>query len=193
MHNEPSPVDRLFADYVREHRRGSADPGAYLAQTEGTDRHELAALIDGYLARQPRRAFEPEAFANSTAGPLADGLHRSLHGEAGLWPVVLPRLRVRSGLSEDAVVTTLAEALGVPKEEPEVARYYEAMEAGRLPAEGVDNRVLTALAEVLGTTAAALQQAGVPIIESESRSRPHAPDAAEVRDVDRLFRGGQQT
>ena len=185
MSNEATQVDRLFAAYVGEHRQGSADPAAYLAQVEGADRRELAALLDGYLARQPRRAFEQEAFDNSNASQLADALHRSLHGEAGMWPVVLPRLRDRAGLSEDAVAETLADTLGVPNDRPRVASYYKAMEGGALPAEGVDNRVLAALGELFGTTAGALRAAGAPLIAPESQSVSDAP----ADDVDRLFLG----
>lgn len=189
MSNEANQVDRLFAAYVGEHRHGSADPVVYLAQVQGADRRELATLLDGYLARQPRRTFEPEAFDNSNASQLADVLHRSLHGEAGMWPVLLPQLRGHAGLSQEAVVAALAEALAVPNERPKVAHYYEEMEGGSLPADRVDNRVLTALANVLGTTAAALRQAGAPLIASDSQSSSAAPTDVQVDDVDRLFRG----
>ena len=189
MSNEANQVDRLFADYVGEHRRGGADPAPYLAQLQGADRRELVALLDGYLARQPRRTFEPEAFDNSNASQLADVLHRSLHGEAGMWPVLLPQLRDRAGLSQEAVVTALAQALAIPNERPKVAQYYEQMEGGSLPAGGVDNTVLTALADVLGTTAAALRNAGAPLIASESQTSSDGATNVQVDDVDRLFRG----
>lgn len=72
-------IDRAFADYVREHREvGWADPHRYFEGLEREERAELAALIDGYLLRQPRRPFDPDAFANSNAAAVADALHREL-------------------------------------------------------------------------------------------------------------------
>jgi hypothetical protein len=61
------------------------------------------------------------------------------------------------------------------------------MESGRLPAAGVDDCVLEALAELLGTTSAALRQAGSPVITEETSAEATAtpPDGQ----VDRLFRG----
>jgi hypothetical protein len=182
-----SAVDRAFADYVRDHRKVGADPAAYLEQLDATGRRELAALIDGYLVRQPRREFDPEAFDNSNARPLADALHRSLHGRAGIWPAVLPQLRSQAGLNEEAVAGRLADALGMVDKRDKIASYYEAMESGHLPAEGVDDRVLAALAELLGTSAAALRDAGSPLVAHEAR--PRATGAPPGDDVDRLFRG----
>ena len=47
-------VEQIFRDYVAEHRGGGeADPRGFLARVDESDRAELAALIDAYLAQGP--------------------------------------------------------------------------------------------------------------------------------------------
>ncbi len=156
-------VDRAFSDYVHAHRATrSVDPSSYLGRVDD-DRHaELVALIDGYLVRQPRRTFDPEAFAGSYAANVSDSLHRSLHGRGGMWPVALPALRRQAGLSQEALIPRLASALGASNEQEKVAAYYHEMERGSLAAGGVSDRVLSALAEIVNTTPAALRATGAP-------------------------------
>src|SRR4051812_25425418 len=65
-------VDRLLREYIEEHRAGGeADPLAYVERLEGTDRAELEALIDAYLARAPGRDWDPEAYRGSQSRPGA--------------------------------------------------------------------------------------------------------------------------
>ena len=49
-------------------------------RADDADRPELAALIDGYLARSPGRDWDAEAYAGSAAERVADELGRSLLG-----------------------------------------------------------------------------------------------------------------
>src|SRR3954470_8192474 len=103
-------VDRLFDEYMAEHRTGGrADPLEFLARVSSDlERDELEALIDGFLERAPRRPWDSAAFAGSTAERVADGLDRALTGEAGLWPVELPRLRESAKLKRADLVKRLA-------------------------------------------------------------------------------------
>ncbi len=74
-------VDRLLEQYIQQHRSGGdASPRPYLDQLEGTDRAELATLIDAYLARAPGREWDPEAYAGSPAEQLVSSLSESLEG-----------------------------------------------------------------------------------------------------------------
>ena len=157
-----SDVERLFEEFTREDREGGeADPLAYLARLQGTDRAELEALIDGYLARAPRRPFDREAFEASGAREVAEEVGRSLGGVSGEWPALLPRLRHRAKLRRAEVVARLADELGATEaQHAKIARYYHGMERGTLPADGVSDRVLQALATIVGTTAEALRAAG---------------------------------
>ena len=155
-------VDRLLQDFIAEDRGGGpADPLAYLARVDGGDRAELEALIDGYLARAPRRPFDRAAFAGSPARAVTEELGRALGGASGTWPALLPRLRHRARLRRSEVVARLADELdATPEQAGRIARYYHRMEHGTLPAAGVSDRVLEALGRVVGVTAARLREAG---------------------------------
>jgi len=170
-------VAKLLQDFIAEDRAGGpADPLEYLQRVEGDDRAELAALIDGYLARAPRRPFDPAAFAQSPARAVVEELGRALGGTSGTWPALLPRLRHRAQLRRAEVVARLAEELDAQREQVDkVARYYHQMEHGTLPAAGVSDRVLEALARLLGVTAERLREAG-----RSGRGMPPAAGAASA-------------
>jgi hypothetical protein len=206
-----SDVDRLLAEYVAEHRAGGdADPQTYLARASSTQRTELAALIDAYLARAPRQAFDQPSFRGSGAERTVDELERALGGQSGLWPALLPRLRDRAGLKRTELVERLAAALGVGDRTAKVAGYYHEMEQGLLPARGVSDRVLDALGKIVGERTQALREAGralTPSGEGPAAAPPafarraHAAAAGaaspgvqptregEWDEVDELFRG----
>jgi hypothetical protein len=209
-------VERLLADYIAEHRAGgAADPLEYMNRLGGTEREELGELIDAYLARAPGRPWEPEAFPDSPAERLSEAIERSLSGQAGLWPVILPRLRERAEVKRSQVVAELAATLGLLEREHKVARYYHEMERGLLPSTGVSGRVLEALGAIVGASAGFLRRAGEPfgagpgpaegpVFARTARPSPEhermeelAAPAAERRaeepgwdEVDELFRGG---
>ncbi|WP_028062066.1 hypothetical protein [Solirubrobacter soli] len=185
-------VDALLADFIAADRSGVADPAPYLARVSGTDRVELEALIDGYLARAPRRAFDRGAFEASPAA----GVVAALEG----WPALLPRLRERARLRPAELVARLAAELGVGGREAKVGSYYGRMEAGTLPVSGVSNRVLEALGRIVGESAVVLRAAGTlapPPPPAPAVARMAAPAAAEFAgamperdEVDVLFTGG---
>ena len=171
--------DRLLEQFITAHRAGEdPDPGDYVGRVEGARRAELEALIDAYLARAPRREWDPGAFATSPARNVADAVSRSLAGSGGTWPVLLPRLRARARLRRDEVVHRLAAALGAPGREQKVGAYYHRMEQGRLPAAGVSQRVLEALGGIVGAGPDALRRAGEAV---EPSLRREAADAVFAR------------
>src|SRR5688500_6415954 len=156
-----SDVDRLLSEYIAEHRAGGeADPVEYLDRLEGTDREELAELIDAYLQRTPGQPWDREAYRGSAAERLVEGLDRSLRGQAGMRPMLLPRLRHRAQIKRRSLVESLAENLGVGDQMEKVAGYYNQMEQGTLESAAVSDRVLGALSDIVGASAAALRRAG---------------------------------
>lgn len=207
-----SGPQQVFEEFVRAYRgQGEADPRPYLARVEGVDRAELQALIEAFLERAPRRDWDPEAFAGSLAA-RALGRAAGADEEAAGWPSLLPALRNRAQLTRRVVVERLAAALGFPDQQQRVAAYYHRMERGLLRPSGVSDRVLEALAEIVGTSAEALRRAGAagqraaeaggevfarvgsfedgvsgPGVEAESpeEGRRDPPD-----ELDRLFTGG---
>jgi len=174
----------LLQQFIEEDRAGgTADPLAYLARVDGGDRTELEALLDGYLARAPRRAFDEQAYAASPAARAAEAINRTLVGESGRWPTLLPQLRHQAQLKRAELVERLAAALGVAGQEEKVAVYYHEMELGTLPADGVSDRVLASLASIVGATAAALRQAGSNMGEAvvDAMMDPGSPAPAFAR------------
>jgi hypothetical protein len=205
-------VERLLGEYMEEHRSGGdADPLAYLERAAPKDRGELAALIDGYLARAPRRSFDEASYRDSPAEATVEALERSLGGASGLWPALLPRLRARAGLKRRELVDRLAMALGLGERQAKVERYYHQMESGLLPSGGVSDKVLEALAMLIGSTAAELRDAGAALgagrearataaeafartAQVDAVAAPPAKDTDRAQEawdeVDELFRGG---
>jgi hypothetical protein len=205
-----SDVERLLAEYKQAHRSGGdADPSPFLARTSGVEREQLAALIDAYLEQAPRREFDATAFRESPAAAVADSAYRSLAGSAGLWPVLLPRLRNQARIRRADLVAELAARLGAQSKQEKVASYYHDMEQGRLPASGVSDTVLEALGKIVGYGKEALRSAGrmpapggpppeaAPVYTRTTRvpAEAEAPAAPPARpedwdEVDRLFRAG---
>ena len=203
-------VERLFAGYKEAHQSGGeADPQPFLDQVVGTERDELAALIDAYLERVPRRGFDAAAFRDSPATAVADSVARTLSGVAGLWPVLLPRLRNQARIKRADLVAELAARLGAQSQKEKVASYYHEMEQGLLPASGVSDTVLDALGKIVGYGKDALRRAGEMPAPGEPPPEPGAvfarttrrgdaveeaptmpPAPEEWDEVDRLFRGG---
>ncbi len=209
-----SRVDELLARYMAAFEAGDApDPREYL-DAAGDRRAALEAALERYLREAPRRPFDAAAFATSRAAPVGTGLEHSLGGASGLWPSLLPRLRARAQLRRADLVGRLAAALGAEAHTTRVGAYYHEMEQGRLPAAGVSERVLEALAAIIGESAARLRAAGGEGGHGVAASGPAAgafartgaatadrlPEGTEEGapadvsppwdEVDRLFRGG---
>ncbi len=149
-------VDDLFDRYRASYRAGdSADPRPYLDQLSGTDRAELGALIDAFLAQDPGRRGTPNALTHRISAAVAERLQTQ-----ETWVTVLPQARDRVQIPRSTLVKRLAQALGVQGGETKVAAYYHRMETGTLPPEGVSDRVLQALAAIVEVPAERLRAAG---------------------------------
>ena len=97
----------------------------------------------------------------------------------------------------------LAQDLGVAGRRDKVGAYYERMEQGTLPGAGVSDRVLTALARILGISAERLRAAGrglapptagpapfARVRTAHAAARPARAPEPPRDPVDELFRGG---
>jgi hypothetical protein len=209
-----SDVERLLAEYKEVHRSGGdADPSPFLARTSGVEREQLATLIDAYLERASRREFDAGALRDSPAAAVADSAQRTLAGSAGLWPVLLPRLRNQARIKRADLVAELAARLGAQSRQDKVAAYYHEMEQGLLPASGVSDTVLEALGKIVGYGRQALRSAGqmpapgglppeagavyarttrlgAPAAEADRLAAAGSSEPEEWDEVDRLFRAG---
>lgn len=157
-------LQRIVEEFGAEFEAGrSPDPNEWINRVEGGERQELASLIDRYLMTAPRRPWDPVAYETSLAKVAVDQVYESIEGVSGSWPELLPHLRNRAQIKRADLVARLGAALGLGEGDPrqvKVANYYNRMEHGRLPAEGVSGRVIEALAEIVGVGVDVLRAAG---------------------------------
>ncbi|MEI6662822.1 MAG: hypothetical protein WCL20_00760 [Actinomycetes bacterium] len=160
-------IDQRFSEFTAASVAGQQpDRELALAGLKGADRYELADLIDGFLAQSEgeleSRYADPADFAKAQANdPLLQRIGRSVAGVSGIWPALLPRLRERLEINRDELGERLAAELGNPGGSEKVDKYYHRMEWGDLPAAGVSQRVLEALAVILDTDAEDLRESGL--------------------------------
>jgi hypothetical protein len=158
----PDPQE-LRDEFAAAFEAGNApNPQDFVERASGSGRQETAALIDQYLMTAPRRAWDPLAYEQSMAKRAVDQVFESREGVSGTWPELLPSLRMRAQIMRKDLVDRLARALGFG-EKPQVekvGRYYHGMEHGLLPAEGVSDRVIDALAGILSADPERIRQAG---------------------------------
>jgi hypothetical protein len=203
-------VERLLAEYKQAHQgAGDPDPGPFLARASGAEREQLAALIDAYLERAPRRELDAARFRDSRAAAVVDATQLTLAGSAGLWPVLLPRLRNQARIRRADLVAELAARLGAQSKQDKVAAYYHEMEQGLLPAAGVSDTVLDELGKIVGYGRDALRSAGrmpapggpapeagavfartTGVGEAPEDEGAGGAEPEEWDEVDRLFRSG---
>lgn len=183
-------VHNLLSEFIAADKAGEdPDPLQYLQRVKGTDRAELEALIDGYLARAPRREFDAEAFEASPARFVRDNVMHALGWTGGQWPELLPQLRHEAEIKRSDLVTRLAEELEAtePEQIEKVGAYYHAMEQGLLPAAGVSDRVLDALGRIVGRSAETLRRAGRALVGSGQHEAGPAAVFARVANPDAEF------
>ena len=208
----------LLAEFIAAFEAGdSPDPNVVLERASDGERQELADLIDHHLMTAPRQAWDPDAYETSLAKVAVEQVYESIEGVSGSWPELLPHLRNRARLKRSELVARLATGLGVGGGEPQVAKvadYYNRMEHGLLPAEGVSGRVIEAVAQIVGVGAETIRAAGLgaaPLAGGEAPafarraqpdsdysqslaeelSAPASPGTAPGRDeIDELFTGG---
>jgi len=187
------------------------DVDAFLEQAPEAEREQLAAEIRTFLEHAPSPRHSDAAREQIRAQPLTRRI-AEMPEELGLWPALLPSLRKRARLRRDQVVAELAKALDVTGATGKVARYYHGMEAGTLDPGLVSQRVLDALATVLGASARELAQAGefegfgraapqgafgrlasmaAPEVDVVAARAPASPGTTAWDEVDELFQGGR--
>ena len=203
----------LLSQFIDAWTRGERpDVDAYLNQASADARDDLADQIGLFLQYAPTPAYSDEARTAIRSDPAMQQVTGAIEGEAGLWPVLLPRLRGRARLRREEVVARLGEVLGIQGKEAKMRRYLHDMEIGVLDPRGVSQKVLDALGSILGVSGEELAKAGdfstlgpsselagayyrlqdratepgEPVPAAASPARTGEPD-----EVDRLFTGGR--
>lgn len=152
-------TEKVLSDFIADWKAGRR-PRAheFLSRVPaGEEREELAAQLTLFLQAAETPEYSEEQRAEIRASPSVQAAFAAVDQEAGAWPVVLPRLRARAGLSVPALAARLLDLLGLGSGEHERAvDYLERLERGDLDADGLSRRLLRGLADALGTGPGAL-------------------------------------
>jgi transcriptional regulator with XRE-family HTH domain len=157
-------ADQVLSEFVDAWNAGRRPRALdYLRRVpEGSDRDELAAQLSAWLEVAPAPAHDPPTRAAIRREPAVARALAAAEAQAGLWPQVVPGLRERAGLSVAQLAARLVERFGLPPgDEARAAGYVERLERGELEPARVSRRLLDALADLLGTGARTLSEAGV--------------------------------
>jgi len=210
-------LDQILNEFIEAWNAGERPRvDDYVGRAPATERDELAGLIGAFLEVAPAPDYSPEQLAQLREDPAVKQIAAVIDSRSGLWPTLLPRLRIRAKLTRDQVVARLAELLALEGREAKIKRYYHRMESGTIAPGGVSVKVLEALGRILGADVHEIEEAGnfgiaVPASEGLYLRAPEAhgletlarmervesagtarPDPAkEMDEVDRLFLGGR--
>jgi hypothetical protein len=150
-----SRVEKLLHAFTAEFRAaGDADPRPYLREVSGTDRAELTALIDHFLATEPPSAFDPDAFATFRADRERVALVSRLLDDR-----TLTQFRQSAGLSKIEISARLAVELELGGQENAVKAAYHEIETGQVEPERVRERIWTICARHFNATIEQLREA----------------------------------
>ena len=158
-----STPEKVLSDFIDAWNAGRRPRvHEYLEQVpSGPQRDELADQLSAWLEIAPTPAYSADARAAIRAEPVVQEVLATVGEDAGLWPVLLPRLRARAGLGVREVAAALLDRLGVGSaNEERAADYLQRMERGQLRPEGVSRRLLDALGDLLGVSGSSLADAG---------------------------------
>jgi hypothetical protein len=195
-------VDTLFEEFVTTWTSGDSIDLDELLDRAGPDKDALAALVDGFLARAPRRppSEESKRAVSALASRLADSEP----------PLLSARVAARKKLSD--VAAAIASACGLSAEAEGLVRdYYQRLELGSLDPAGVSGRVWAVLERAVAPAARKLAAEGYPyraahaqpmaafrrLTESAADFSPAVPAAKPLppsdleRQVSALFTGNE--
>jgi transcriptional regulator with XRE-family HTH domain len=205
-------VDRVLSEFIDDWNAGRRPRAEdWLERVDESSRDELADALMEWLAIAPTPDYDEAMVAQLRADPAVAAVVAGVAGDAGAWPLLLPRLRERAGLAVRELAGRVTAAFGLAGQEGRAVTYLERMERGELDATRVSRRLLEALGEALGVSAAALAEAGdlrgpparavrfraAPAAAADMRAdfdtlsrAAMAPAPAPMDELDRLFLGG---
>jgi transcriptional regulator with XRE-family HTH domain len=157
------PLDpaTVLSEFIADWSAGRRpDAAQFLERVAPEHRDDLASDLSMWLAVAPPPDFDEPTRAAIRAEPLVSAAIDAVDSDAGLWPVLLPRLRDRAGLSVQELAGRLATTFGLSGQQQRTAAYVERMERGELDARSVSRRLLDAMADLLGVARRDLEEAG---------------------------------
>jgi hypothetical protein len=153
-------VDTLFEEFVTTWTGGDSIDINELLERSGPDKDVLAALVDAFLARAPRRP--PSEESKQAVSALAARLNESEP------PLLSARVAARKKLAD--VAAAIVSACGLPVEAEGLVRdYYQRLEVGLLDPAGVSRSVWAVLERVVAPAARKLAVQGYPYRTAHSR------------------------
>lgn len=168
-----SRVEELLHAFIAAFRAaGDADPRPYLRELTGTDRAELRALIDHFLAIEPPPAFDPAAFAAFRADPERAALVERVLDERSL-----VELRQAASLTKADVGARLAAELELAGQESAAKGAYHRIETGQVEPERVKAPVWALLARYYDASIEQLRSATRAAFDA----RPTGPSTVFAR------------
>lgn len=164
------------------------DVEGFLAAVPAHQQSELADAIQAFLCRAPVPRYDEQTLGELEASQPVREAARAIDGRTGTWPLLLPSLRRQRRLTRAEAAQRLATELGFSSAHQRVRQHLHSMEYGTADALCVSDRVLVALASVLGTTFSDLARAGrVPTLGGPTsglaptrRGFPDPPPFSEV-------------
>jgi hypothetical protein len=213
-----STIEQILSEFIDAWNAGQRPRmREYLSRVpEGAQRDELAAQLSTWLEVAPTPAYSDATREAIGSEPIVRELRAAADADAGLWPAMLPQLRVRAGLSVAELAARLLDRLGLPSAQRErTGDYLERLERGELDPARVSRRLLDSLGGLLGIRGASLADAGLlgggfrPAAGGATLFRASEGDdvgwvaedievlsqaaftpAADMDELDRLFTGG---
>src|ERR671925_702187 len=111
-------TDRLLSEFIDAWNAGERPQvDDYVERAPEPERDELAGLIGAFLEVAPTPPYTAEQLGEIRNEPAVQEILKLAERPAGLWSVLLPRLRNRARLTRDQVVGALARALGLEGQE----------------------------------------------------------------------------
>jgi transcriptional regulator with XRE-family HTH domain len=145
-----STVEQILGEFIDAWKAGERpDVDAYLARARKADRDELVTQLATWLEIAPTPRFDEATRAEIAREPA---LRAALDAAAALRSPLserLPTLRRRAGLKVRDVARRLVAVFDLD-DEPRAARYLKQVECGELDAGRLSDRLLNALAAILG-------------------------------------------
>ena len=173
-------VETLLARFIEEWNAGRRPVlEDFLGQADEAERDDLAAQIRTFLAFAPTPRFDEDTMTELLSAPAVTAAAEAFASEAGVWPTLLPRLRVQAGLSLRDLASRVLRTAGLGDRGLDKAEHrLGAMERGQLDATNVSSRIIDVLGRVLGVNSADLARTGMP-------AAAHAAGALYRRESDR--------
>jgi hypothetical protein len=157
-------VDVLLARFIEEWNAGRRPAVEdFLSHASELERDDLADQISTFLAFAPTPRFDEKTIDELLSASTVKASAQAFAADAGVWPTLLPRLRLQAGLSLRDLASRVLSATGLSDRGlDKTERRLGEMERGELDATKVSTRIVDALGHVLGMNPTDLARAGIP-------------------------------